>query len=114
MSGFRNPVSLTRRKEVADFAIISERRKRSFKRADVPKLEFGNEKEQASEERAAVSDRRVVSVRSCKQPLLELVAGIVLDRFGAADGWRFFRLPTATMATIGLLAFVNFLENLGN
>jgi len=50
MSGFRNPVSLTRRREVADFAIRSERRKRSFKRADVPKLEFGNEKEEASEE----------------------------------------------------------------
>jgi 3'-phosphoadenosine 5'-phosphosulfate sulfotransferase (PAPS reductase)/FAD synthetase len=38
------------RREVADFAITSERRKQSFKRADVPKLEFGNEKEEASKE----------------------------------------------------------------
>src|SRR5438552_4918684 len=43
-----------------------------------------------------------------------LVAGIVLDRLGATDGRGFFRFSTAMMATIGLLAFVNFLENLGN
>jgi len=50
MSGFRNPVSLTRRRQVADFAITSERRKQSFKRLTFPKLEFGNEKEEASKE----------------------------------------------------------------
>ena len=38
------------RREVADFAIRSERRKQSFKRLTFPKLEFGNEKEEASKE----------------------------------------------------------------
>jgi hypothetical protein len=38
------------RREVADFAITSERRKQSFKRLTFPKLEFGNEKEEASKE----------------------------------------------------------------